>query len=1252
MDKVYFIAVIFVSTLFLLSPGTVLSQQEERLAVVSEYEGDVRVEHESILKTVKKIGNRIRNSAVYEDSSVMTMHASTADLVFNDNTSLQIDENTSLTIGTREVSEEEKADDGFIRQVSGKQSEIVRNIYVKAGKFLANITPSKSVLTEFETPTGVAAVRGTMFTLAYVGGVTSIDLTEGLVNFASAGDDVSFSIEPGDSMDISIPELGHTSVGVNTGQIDVATETGTLIIESGESTGVEVDTDTGEVTVTAEEGTVDFETSTGTAVIEEGEAAGTSVDADTGEVTISSEEGSVVFETAMGNVMMDEGDTMGSRMDAETGDMIMTAEEGTIEFETAMGNVMMDEGDSMGSHMDAETGDMIMTAEEGTIEFETAMGNAVLQEGAVLEVAFDDNTGEMSLSSGGGTSTLETDNGTITMDEGGSMNFTVNDNTGEITVIGTTGDITMTNEDGTTMTLEGGTNMGIMQDDGNEGPMEPGPGPDDGNEGPMEPGPGPDDGNEGPMGPGPGPDDSYDEPESDGTIIFEGAGTASTADGQGVFDGGTYTEATGVFEGTYTDTAGNTANTTDFQQSSFNAAADDTTTTAAADADETAPSISSSATASVAENLTSAIAIIATDTNTITYSISGGDSASFSVDSSSGVITFDSAPDYESPGDSDTNNTYTFTVTATDTAGNADTQSVTITVTDTVDGLGVINESEPNNSISNAQSIGGDFKIASNPDIIFSDIDVPWVSIAGTGDGTFDYYSFPIDTEGTLGIFDIDYGKNQGGSMDTTLHLYDDTGVSVEYNGDAYDDDSAITEGAAGSIHSYDSYLEYTFDTTGTYVIAVGEYSGGLGLSLTSHASDTPMQGNVPDAGDTYTLQVSRVNDLHATDIFKDDFSTGDHNLWNIADNAYIDNSFGTIGPKSSFDGNFTVIHTGLESAQNKGLLEKRLLFTKDAIRQITFDYNFVTQKLQDDFFKAEVHFSDGRTIQLAYEDIYSDLAPVSGLPTNVLNSSDSFQTGWKSAHWIGLVPGGPIILQFHLQDVGDLSNDSVVLIDNVVDPIFDSETTDSSSEASVASTDYLLTFARILRGEVDIHDADLEADAVASAEHQAFIAKVNEVISDIENSSNSELVTGEDAFLDRLVVARGIVADHEDTTGFLQQTGVAHHLLEASIMTDRGIGTNIAAIKDSINQAKAFLVAHVNDFGETDALASIKTNIDSVLANIDNVNNNEFTTATIVAIRDGIKQAISDTLDHMNNNGCNNSEHPECGQQVLPCRT
>ncbi len=92
--------------------------------------------------------------------------------------------------------------------------------------------------------------------------------------------------------------------------------------------------------------------------------------------------------------------------------------------------------------------------------------------------------------------------------------------------------------------------------------------------------------------------------------------------------------------------------------------------------DTVSPSISSPSTASVEENQTTAIDINATDTNTITYSISGGDSASFSIDSSSGVVTFDSAPDYE------TKSSYSFTATATDTAGNASTQSVTITVTD------------------------------------------------------------------------------------------------------------------------------------------------------------------------------------------------------------------------------------------------------------------------------------------------------------------------------------------------------------------------------------------------------------------------------------------------------------------------------------------------------------------------------------------------------------------------------------------
>ena len=216
MNKHCYIAILFLLTLLSL-PQIVLSQQEERLAVIFEYKGDVKVEHESIKKTVKKIGNRIRNSAVYEEDSVMTMHNSTAGLVFNDNTSLEIDEDTSLTVCSRHMSADECSEGGFIKQVSGKQSGIVRNINIKAGKFLANITPSKSVLTEFETPSGVASVRGTKFAFAYIGGVTSIDLTQGLIDFASAGNEVNFSIEPGIAVNISTPESGRASVHVDRG---------------------------------------------------------------------------------------------------------------------------------------------------------------------------------------------------------------------------------------------------------------------------------------------------------------------------------------------------------------------------------------------------------------------------------------------------------------------------------------------------------------------------------------------------------------------------------------------------------------------------------------------------------------------------------------------------------------------------------------------------------------------------------------------------------------------------------------------------------------------------------------------------------------------------------------------------------------------------------------------------------------------------------------------------------------------------
>ncbi|MEK9139535.1 MAG: DUF4347 domain-containing protein, partial [Nitrospirota bacterium] len=90
---------------------------------------------------------------------------------------------------------------------------------------------------------------------------------------------------------------------------------------------------------------------------------------------------------------------------------------------------------------------------------------------------------------------------------------------------------------------------------------------------------------------------------------------------------------------------------------------------------------------SVAENTTAVTTVTATDADvgaTLTYSISGGaDAAKFTINSSTGALSFITAPNYESPTDSGGNNVYDVLVTVTDTNGGADTQSIAVTVTNT-----------------------------------------------------------------------------------------------------------------------------------------------------------------------------------------------------------------------------------------------------------------------------------------------------------------------------------------------------------------------------------------------------------------------------------------------------------------------------------------------------------------------------------------------------------------------------------------
>jgi hypothetical protein len=154
-----------------------------------------------------------------------------------------------------------------------------------------------------------------------------------------------------------------------------------------------------------------------------------------------------------------------------------------------------------------------------------------------------------------------------------------------------------------------------------------------------------------------------------------------------------------------------------------------------------APVITSSSTASVAENQTAVLTVTTTDVDlpgdTITYSLSGGaDESKFSINSSSGVLTFSTAPDFENPTDVGTNNVYDVQVTASDGAGGTDVQSVSLTVTD-------VNEAPVITSSSTASVVENQTAVLT---VTTTDVDLPGDTITYSLSGGADQSKFSINS--------------------------------------------------------------------------------------------------------------------------------------------------------------------------------------------------------------------------------------------------------------------------------------------------------------------------------------------------------------------------------------------------------------------------------------------------------------------------------------------------------------------------
>lgn len=167
----------------------------------------------------------------------------------------------------------------------------------------------------------------------------------------------------------------------------------------------------------------------------------------------------------------------------------------------------------------------------------------------------------------------------------------------------------------------------------------------------------------------------------------------------------------------------------------------------------------------------------------------------------------------------------------------------------------ILSEQEPNNSLLGAQSISdARWTLRDDPNVGPTAQEIPHITIQGTGDGTFDYYSFSVPA-GARGIFDIDGAWGGDSSFDSELFLFRDNGDGT-FTYIIGDDDSLVSDGGLGSeptstgdTGTYDSYLDHTFTEAGTYVIAVGRWD--------SFGSSSGASGNRPLEGHTYLLQVS-----------------------------------------------------------------------------------------------------------------------------------------------------------------------------------------------------------------------------------------------------------------------------------------------------------------------------------------------------------------------------------------------------------
>ncbi len=333
-----------------------------------------------------------------------------------------------------------------------------------------------------------------------------------------------------------------------------------------------------------------------------------------------------------------------------------------------------------------------------------------------------------------------------------------------------------------------------------------------------------------------------------------------------------------------------------------------------------APEITSTATVNFAENGSGTVLDVEasdeegeTEGSGLGYVFStdsggGIDNGSFDIDPDTGVITFAASPDFENPGDNDTNNAYELQITVSDSGGEEDIQDITIGVTDMDDtppsGYSVAMDLNPINDTNRTatsftftaaevgttynytfSSSGGGTNVTGNGTIVTATDQITGIDLSGLGDGTISLSVTLTDTEGNEGIpatdtvnkdsiapsgytVEIDQNPINISSHDAASFTFSGAEVGTTYNYTFSSNGGGTNATGSGTI------VTATDQITGIDLSGLGDGTTTLSVTLTDTAgnggiaaTDTATKDATAPSGYSVTIDQAFINNSNQNSI-------------------------------------------------------------------------------------------------------------------------------------------------------------------------------------------------------------------------------------------------------------------------------------------------------------------------------------------------------------------------------------------------